>query len=107
MNTIDPKTLPLYTCHKQVRAAKIDAVDFASQTLGLENFGTVQLRHEFFARNKPQVGGYFVQYEDGYQSYSPKKAFEEGYALSGEPFKPLNALELGVAARAAGPEEQY
>lgn len=33
----------------------------------------------FVAKHKPEVGGYFVQYADGYQSYSPAKAFEEGY----------------------------
>jgi len=39
MSPTDPKTLPFYTCHKQVRAAKITAVDFASQTLGLKGMG--------------------------------------------------------------------
>lgn len=28
----------------------------------------------------PAAGGYYVVYEDGYQSYSPAKAFEDGYA---------------------------
>lgn len=27
----------------------------------------------------PGIGGYFVRYEDGYTSWSPAKAFEEGY----------------------------
>ena len=27
----------------------------------------------------PHVGGYYVLYEDGYESFSPAKAFEEGY----------------------------
>ena len=34
---------------------------------------------EFIQKHKPVVGGYFVMYEDGYQSFSPAKAFEEGY----------------------------
>ncbi len=34
---------------------------------------------DYFQRHKPEVGGYFVVYEDGYQSYSPAKAFEDGY----------------------------
>ncbi len=29
----------------------------------------------------PQVGGYCVQYEGGYTSWSPAKEFEEGYTL--------------------------
>ena len=30
-------------------------------------------------RHKPKAGGYYVVYDDGYKSYSPAKAFEEGY----------------------------
>ena len=29
------------------------------------------------------IGGYLVQYEDGYLSWSPAKAFEEGYTRIG------------------------
>lgn len=36
---------------------------------------------DFMRRNKPEVGGYYVVYEDGYKSYSPAKAFEDGYSL--------------------------
>jgi hypothetical protein len=32
-------------------------------------------------QHKPQAGGYWVVYKDGYQSFSPKEAFEDGYAL--------------------------
>jgi len=35
----------------------------------------------FLSKHKPEVGGYFVQYADGYKSFSPAKAFEEGYTL--------------------------
>jgi hypothetical protein len=34
---------------------------------------------EFMRKHNPEVGGYFVLYADGYESYSPAKAFEEGY----------------------------
>jgi hypothetical protein len=33
----------------------------------------------YMDKHKPEVGGYFVQYDDGYKSFSPAKAFEEGY----------------------------
>lgn len=36
---------------------------------------------EFMLRNKPEVGGYYVVYDDRYKSYSPAKAFEKGYPL--------------------------
>ena len=32
-----------------------------------------------FARGFPAVGDYLVIYEDGYKSWSPSRAFEEGY----------------------------
>jgi hypothetical protein len=32
-------------------------------------------------KHKPQVGGYYVLYKDGYASFSPASAFEEGYDL--------------------------
>ncbi|EPJ3208563.1 hypothetical protein JGC44_21260 [Salmonella enterica subsp. enterica serovar Derby] len=31
------------------------------------------------AGHQSEVGGYFVRYEDGYESYSPVEAFEKGY----------------------------
>lgn len=34
---------------------------------------------EYIDKHNPQPGGYFVVYDDGYQSFSPAKAFEEGY----------------------------
>lgn len=32
-------------------------------------------------KHGPQVGGYYVVYADGYISYSPAAAFEDGYRL--------------------------
>lgn len=37
---------------------------------------------EFSERHNPEQGGYIVQYEDGYMSYSPRLAFENGYTLN-------------------------
>jgi len=36
---------------------------------------------DFILKHRPEAGGYFVVYDDGYQSFSPAKAFEEGYTL--------------------------
>lgn len=35
----------------------------------------------YLKKHSPQIGGYYVVYTDGYKSYSPAKAFEEGYTL--------------------------
>lgn len=37
------------------------------------------LTPEYVAKHKPEVGGYYVVYEDGYKSFSPASAFESGY----------------------------
>lgn len=81
-----PQTeLPEYQSHKRVRAAKITAFrqngnpDMPDLVLG-EIGGIVSLLPDWHAKHQPHVGGYFVQYADGYQSFSPAKAFEEGNA---------------------------
>lgn len=82
--------LPLYECHKRVRAAKILAIgDLTDGRAGLRlelEGGTFRvvgyawmLKHNLTPANK--VSGYFVEYADGYTSWSPTKAFEEGYQL--------------------------
>lgn len=76
--------LPQYRCHKIVRAARItgfrpngtDAPDLLLGEIG----GIVSLLPEWHEKHRPQIGGFFVRYEDGYTSFSPATAFEEGYA---------------------------
>ncbi len=34
----------------------------------------------YVRRHQPKVGGYYVVYKDGYKSFSPAQAFEEGYS---------------------------
>ncbi len=34
----------------------------------------------YMAKHNPEVGGYWVRYADGYESFSPCEAFEEGYS---------------------------
>lgn len=76
--------LPLYKCHKQVRAAKITGIGPASSDHTRLHFDEalnvgVDVPLEWATKHKPQIGGYYVQYSDGYTSYSPAKAFEDGY----------------------------
>lgn len=81
--------LPEYVCHKRVRAAKIvDSKQVDSDggfvlTLELPN-GVTRLTHYYRPPGRQAnatsfTGGYLVVYEDGYESWSPAKAFEEGY----------------------------
>lgn len=79
--------LPLYNCHKQVRAAKIMAIDRgagltpsgAMLVFDDPNYAPIEVSAEYMTKHNPQVDGYFVVYKDGYQSFSPAAAFEEGY----------------------------
>lgn len=103
------RQLPRYQCHKKVFALKIGKIEAVEHTCicgGLlprpdcpahggnlkikiealitpqdEGYGVFEVTHEYLQKHKPKVGGYYVAYEDGYQSYSPAKAFEEGYTL--------------------------
>ncbi len=42
-------------------------------------FAPIPVSDEYFRKHNPTAGGYYVVYEDGYKSFSPAKAFEEGY----------------------------
>ena len=87
--------MPRYRCHKEVWALKIRAVTNNSVLAALsgnesdgsavitpEDDGYAEFRvdAEFIRKHNPQAGGYYVVYKDGYKSFSPAQAFEEGYA---------------------------
>lgn len=81
--------LPRYRSHKVVRAARIAHVaEDGALILDCEN-GTDQfvrvMGPEWIQRNSPKAGGFLVEYEDGYTSYSPGPAFEDGYTRLAEP----------------------
>lgn len=80
--------LPRYTCHKVVHAAQIGSIT-RTATEGTMLMVTqlngstlaIGVDDEWVAKHKPEPDGYFVVYEDGYKSWSPKEAFEDGYTL--------------------------
>jgi hypothetical protein len=103
-------SLPRYRCTKIVRAAKIariersqpgDDVDIVNErelsewhdrhggaVLELNVDGQTiaqQVNLAYVRKHDPQVGGYYVQYDDGYESWSPAEAFEAGYVRMPEP----------------------
>lgn len=81
----EQRHLPKYRCHKEVRAARIDRMAHntvgSNIILGLSCGATRTVSHDWFKKHAPAHGGYFVEYEDGYTSYSPAGAFESGYTL--------------------------
>lgn len=60
-----------FTCIKQVKATLCDL--FKAQKI---------IGRDIYGGDCENMGGYLIQYEDGYMSWSPKKAFEEGYVLT-------------------------
>jgi hypothetical protein len=75
---------PKYRCHKEVLAVKITAmasyVDGMSRLMPEDvSIMPVLVDAKWMAKHEPQAPGYLVRYNDGYISWSPKEAFEEGY----------------------------
>ncbi len=72
-----------YKCHKVVEAMKIDEMkihpDGSTTFVGYDK-QEVTVEKAWLEKHKPGISGYFVRYEDGYESWSPSEAFEAGYA---------------------------
>ena len=83
--------MPKYKCHKEVWALKIKSIVRDGEGENRESDGSFLITPEekgyapfkvdleYIHKHNPKAGGYFVQYEDGYKSFSPAEAFESGY----------------------------
>jgi len=96
---MEPIALPYYTSHKTVQAGKIVeirplqtalqgqpvvtdlVVTFPAAEVNGPDATIIRVSAEYIGKHKPQVGGYYVKYADGYESWSPADVFEGGYAL--------------------------
>ncbi len=95
----EAEKMPLYDCHKQVRALKIASVEVVGTDTTTDENVIVQITFEdpqfghmrTSLRGKPTpVGGwYYVDYGD-YFSFSPATVFEAGYSLA-EPQPPASS----------------
>jgi hypothetical protein len=121
--------LPRWRCHKIVEAVKIAAVNprhpgpdddlvndkeltewyrlHGGAVLELADTGEPPLHmlvsYAYYVKHKPEAGGYFVRYEDGYESFSPAKAFEDGYTRIGDK-QTVTAADVGSLADVLKPE---
>lgn len=80
------KELPRYKCHKEVWALKIKDVLIERRINGRvtiipedTSYASFDVSQEYYQKHNPKPGGYYVVYEDGYNSWSPAEAFESGY----------------------------
>jgi hypothetical protein len=71
--------MPRYQCFKKVHALKIKEISDNILTFTDHTYAPIEADREMWARYTPKPGDYYVVYEDGYTSFSPAKAFEEGY----------------------------
>jgi len=79
--------LPKYKCNKVVEAGRINNINVfdsdSNTALTLDVDGDYQtiinVDGDYMNRHVPEVGGYYVKYKDGYESFSPAESFEEGY----------------------------
>jgi len=73
------RQMPRYKCHKEVYALRISACDGDTLCFVEEGYKPILVGSAWVKRHKPEVGGFYVVYRDGYSSYSPADAFLEGY----------------------------
>jgi hypothetical protein len=100
---ISKESLPLYQSIKKVRGAKIALIigsldvsdvrltlEVGSELMDFDVSGTYMLKHN------PTVGGYYVLYEDGYESFSPADAFEKGNVLINDSLPSVTPIDEGT-----------
>ena len=91
------RELPKYQCHKQVWALKIAGIerndvpegtptlDGSARIMPAEQgYAAFKVDAHYMRKHNPQIGGYYVRYDDGYESFSPAEAFEAGYTAIGQ-----------------------
>lgn len=108
--------MPKYKCHKEVWALKIEQVkaDNIGRTFlhfADERYAPIEIANGWLMKHMPVPGGYYVQYQDGYASYSPAEAFESGYALIEntevpDPSKNELSVAFRLAAQIAGIKDE-
>lgn len=87
---VPQREMPRYKCQKEVWALKIadiqDPTAPGNESDGSriiypadDGYAPFRVPHEYVSKHKPEAGGYYVVYADGYKSFSPAKAFEDGY----------------------------
>ena len=97
--------LPQYVSHKTVCALKITDVAYATNQPGAhlhhDTVGVppIAVDSDYLKKHMPLAGGYYVRYEDGYESFSPAQAFESSYTKmnSGEIATPNVNMSFGQA----------
>lgn len=83
------RAMPRYQCHKKVWALALSDVEINNDTGDArltpldKGYAPFDAPAEWVKRfhSTADDPGYYVVYDDGFRSWSPTKAFEDGYAL--------------------------
>jgi hypothetical protein len=105
MSELDTVLKP-YTSHKKVRAAEITSVSEVKDGMVHLTFaGTLTLpwAEQMFHRYMPVPGDFFLQYDDGYVSVSPRKQFLDGYVREEVRDALLLRIDQAIAQNPADP----
>jgi len=83
---MNSQELPRYKCHKEVQALKISAIEIREDGSAVispaePQYAPFTTRPDWAKtwHGSEEDKGYYVVYKDGYTSWSPTAAFEEGY----------------------------
>lgn len=80
------ENMPVYESHKKVRGLKIAEIKpgangFQALIFEDKRYAPVEVSDQWIQEKHAVAPGYFVLYDDGYTSWSPVQAFEEGNTL--------------------------
>ena len=64
----------------KARAENRETDGSATITPAEDGYAPFKVDANYVHKHKPEAGGYYVVYADGYKSFSPAKAFEDGYS---------------------------
>lgn len=73
--------MPSYRSHKIIHALEIKAISGHRLSFVEPGFADIDADPSMFLRYTPVPGDRYMVYPDGYTSFSPKQAFEDGYTL--------------------------
>lgn len=84
MNDGPQREMPKYQSRWIVHALKIRVITLepgggATITPDDRGYGQFHVDHAYMDKYKPEIKGYYVRYPDGYESWSPARAFEIGF----------------------------
>lgn len=89
-----------FKSHKIVEAVKIQSITPILTTGGVllhvaDGLDNIEVNRAYLLKHEPRPGGYYVKYPDGYESFSPAEAFEDGYTAVDAYPTPVETLTTG------------